>query len=113
MTEDGGHLGDDDAESHRVHILAEEVEEDPVSDGTAKGQQVGVVLVRRCQTRTHDGGAQRRQRQNGGAVGEIQTGDDGQNDEPEPNERVDLLVHDIQGQDAHGVVLLYRTCCSI
>ncbi len=41
-------------------------------------------------------------------VQEVHGGQDGQEDEPEPQEDVDLLVDDVEGQHAHGVVLLDR-----
>ena len=34
-------------------------------------------------------------------------GDHGEEDQPEPEEDVDLLVHDVDGQDADGVVRLH------
>ena len=41
-------------------------------------------------------------------VEQIERGQDSQDDEPEPQEDVDLLVDDVEGQDAHGVVTLDR-----
>ena len=41
-------------------------------------------------------------------VEEGDDGDGGQDDEPEPQEDVDLLVHDVDGQHADGVVDLQR-----
>ena len=42
----------------------------------------------------------------GEPVDEDQAGDNGQEDHPEPQEDVDLLVDDVQRQDAQRVVLL-------
>ena len=42
----------------------------------------------------------------GAHVDEVQDGDDGQEDEPEPQEDEDLLVDDVEGEHAEGVVLL-------
>ena len=36
----------------------------------------------------------------------VEGGHDGQDDEPEPEHDVDLLVDDVEGEDAHGVVSL-------
>ena len=44
----------------------------------------------------------------GADVDEVQNGDDGQEDEPEPEEDEDLLVDDVGGEHAEGVVLLQR-----
>jgi hypothetical protein len=38
----------------------------------------------------------------------VEGGHDGQDDEPEPEHDVDLLVDDVEGQHAHGVVPLDR-----
>ena len=110
MSVSGSDFADDDAEAGRVQILAEEVEQEPVADGTALGQQVGVVLVGLGQAHSQQGGAQRRHEDLGDARQEVYAGDDGQDDEPEPDERVDLLVDDVQRQHAHGVVFLNRSC---
>ena len=37
---------------------------------------------------------------------QVKRGHDGEDDEPEPEHDVDLLVDDVQGKDAHGVVSL-------
>ena len=42
------------------------------------------------------------------AVDDLDAGDDGEDDEPEPQEDVDLLVHDVDGEDAEAVELLHR-----
>jgi len=42
-------------------------------------------------------------------VDHVEGGDDGHENEPEPHEDVDLLVEDVQGEDAHCVVLLNFT----
>ena len=42
-------------------------------------------------------------------VEEGQAGDDGDDDQPEPDEDVDLLVDDVEGQDAEAVFLLDGT----
>ena len=38
----------------------------------------------------------------------LDTSDDGQDDEPEPEEDVDLLVDDVEREDAQTVELLHR-----
>ena len=43
---------------------------------------------------------------------EVDAGDHGQDDEPEPQEDVDLLVDDVHAQDAHGVEPLDRSGAS-
>ena len=52
-----------------------------------------------AQLRGHDGGD---------AVDEPRCGDGGEDDQPEPDEDVDLLVDDVYRQDAHRVVGLHR-----
>ena len=42
----------------------------------------------------------------GGHVDEVQHREDGEDDEPEPHEDEDLLVDDVGGKHAQGVVLL-------
>lgn len=42
-------------------------------------------------------------------VKQVQAGGHGQDDEPEPKSNVNLLVDDIQGQNAHDVMTLDRT----
>ena len=37
---------------------------------------------------------------------QVKRGHDSEDDEPEPEHDVDLLVDDVQGKDAHGVVSL-------
>ena len=43
----------------------------------------------------------------------MKSGDDGEDDEPEPEEDVDLLVHDVHAQHAQGVELLDRAGASV
>ena len=43
----------------------------------------------------------------------MQAGDDGEDDEPEPEEDVDLLVDDVHAQHAEGVETLDRTGASV
>ena len=38
----------------------------------------------------------------------VERGQDGKDDEPEPEHDVDLLVDDVKGKDAHGVLSLNR-----
>ena len=49
---------------------------------------------------------QARDGDHGADVDEVEDGDDGQEDEPEPQEHEDLLVDDVEGEHAQGVVLL-------
>ena len=39
----------------------------------------------------------------------LDTSDDGQDDEPEPEKDVDFLVDDVEGEDAEAVELLHRS----
>lgn len=55
-----------------------------------------------------DGLPSRGQQDDGHAVDQGGSGHDGQQDEPEPEEDVDLLVEDVQSQNAQGVVFLNR-----
>jgi hypothetical protein len=43
----------------------------------------------------------------------MKSGDDGEDDEPEPEEDVNLLVHDVHAQHAQGVELLDRAGASV
>ena len=38
----------------------------------------------------------------------LDTSGDGQDDEPEPEEDIDLLVDDVEGEDAEPIKLLHR-----
>lgn len=45
----------------------------------------------------------------GDDIDDVDAGDDGKNDEPEPQSDIDLLIDDVEGEHTHGVVLLDRT----
>jgi len=49
----------------------------------------------------------------GDDIDDVDAGDDGKNDEPEPQSDIDLLIDDVEGEDTHGVVLLDRTRGSV
>ena len=49
-----------------------------------------------------------RDRDDGEHIDQVETGQDREDDEPEPEGDKDLLVDDVQGQDAHRVVGLNR-----
>ena len=58
-------------------------------------------------------GPERLPDQKGQLVDHGETSGDEQNDEPEPHEDVDLLVEDVDGEDAEAVVDLDRTGASV
>jgi len=49
----------------------------------------------------------------GDDIYDVDACDDGKNDEPEPESDIDLLIDDVEGEDAHGIVLLNCTWRSV
>ena len=63
------------------------------------------ILVHLVETATHDDGDPHAGNQeDDDPVQDSQGGDHGHRDEPEPEEDVDLLVDDVEGEDAEAVV---------
>jgi len=94
-----------------VDVLAQLVEEEPVAEGERPADpshlsrflglsQSGSGL------KQHDAHPWQAARKS--SVHHLDTSDDGEDDEPEPEEDVDLLVDDVEREDAQTVELLHR-----
>jgi len=117
--EGGVQLQDKLLGGHLVQVLGYEIEEEEVADLLAVAQpglrdDVRDLVARDSPSPGLDhGSADACGQEDGAAVGHEETGDGGEEDEPEPEEDVDLLVDDVERQHAQPVVTLHRPAWSV
>ena len=87
--------------------LTEHVKEEPVSDVALLHDRVDHLSPDEPEPDVQEVCAHLRADDNDDPVDDDEEAKDGERDEPEPEEDVDLLVDDVEGQDAEGVVLLH------
>lgn len=110
ITELFGQFGHHVREDDRVQILRQEVDKEPVANRATVGDHIRLVFLRRRQPVAEQQSPHGLHGDDEYTDEEIEARDDGQDDEPEPEERVDFLVHYVQCQDAHCVMSLNGTC---
>ena len=98
-------LLDEDVVSVAVHVLRDEEEHEPVPDVCLVHQVIGLVLVVTAGLPRDEAPSQTRHGDQSHDVDCVAGGQDGQDDEPEPERDVDLLVDDVQAEDTEGVEL--------
>ena len=98
-------LLDEDVVSSAVHVFGDEEEHEPVPDVRPVHQVVGLVLVGAAGLPRDEAPPQARHGDQGHDVDCVARGQDGQDDEPEPERDVDLLVDDVQAENTEGVEL--------
>jgi len=82
------------------------VQNEPVADLAFLGDRLHFVLGSQTRSRSQQQQTELRHDDDGGAVHEVKTTEHGHKQEPEPQEHVDLLVDDVERQDAETVQLL-------
>lgn len=92
-------------EDHRVHVLTEHIKQKPVAHFAPAHYKIYGFLLDQTISHPQQIHAHARREDDDHPVDDGDEGEHGQDDEPEPEEDVDLLVHHVQGKDAHGVVL--------
>lgn len=96
-------------ENDRVDVLPQHVEQEPVSHFAPPDDQVDRVLPDQTVAHPEQVHPHPRREYYYYPVDDGHESQHAEYYEPEPEEYVDLLVDDVQGQDAHGVVLLELT----
>ena len=89
-----------------VHVPGDQEVHEPVADGRLLDQVEGVVLVGLVCLPGDEVPPEAGHAHDGHDVDGVEGGQDGQQDEPEPERDVDLLIDDVQTKHAEGVVLL-------
>ena len=93
-------------EDHRIHILAQHVEEKEVSHLGLSDDNVDAFFLDQAEADVQQVGPHPRRHDDDQSVEHDHEGHGGQQQEPEPEEDVNLFVDNIDGQDAEGVVAL-------
>ena len=101
-----GQLVYDLLEDHRVHVLPEHVEEEPVAHLGLLDDDVDALLLYEPESDVEQIGPHPGRDYDDDAVKDDHGCEAAQDQEPEPEEDVDLLIDDIDGQDAEGIVAL-------
>lgn len=91
---------------NRINVLAQHVEQEPVAHLAPTHQQVNGVLSHEPEAHAQQVHAHARREYDYDPVNDRHERQASEDDEPEPEEHVDLLVDDVEGQDADGVVAL-------
>ena len=97
---------DDVLEDDRVDILPHQVDEEPVSHVALADDHVDALPLDASVAESQDEGPDVWREDDGYPVDENQEGEHPEDEQPEPDEDVDLLVDNVERQDAQGVVLL-------
>jgi len=97
----------DVTENHRIYILAKHVEEEPVTHFGISYNCPDIVRTNKSKTHPKEINPHPGTHDDDDPVQDTTEGKYPQNEEPEPEEDVYLLVDDIQRKDAHGIVTLH------
>ena len=103
MAETARQVAHDLAEDAGVHVLADHVEQEPVADPRLADDDVDGVPTDEPQSHVEEVGAHPRTDHQHHAEGVVDERQAGQAQEPEPQEHVQLLVDDVERQDAEDV----------
>ena len=105
-------LGDELLHADLVHVLGDEIEKEEVSEllevveaGLAQNI-VDLVPVDPARPRLYHGSPDPRPSQHAQPIQEEDAGDGSDNDEPEPEEDIQLLIDNVEGEDAESIVSL-------
>lgn len=93
-------------EYERVHVLAQHVEEEPVTHLALPHYRIDHLLVNKTEAEAEEVGAHPRTQDDHESIQQDEEREEHQQQEPEPEEDVDFLVDDVDGKDAEGVVPL-------
>ena len=99
------HLLEDDG----VNVLAQHVEQEPVAHLGLLDDDVDALLFDQSEPDEEQVGTHARGKHNHGPVDHHEHREQEEQEHPEPKEDVDLLIDNVQGQDAHGIVLFNFT----
>jgi len=102
-----GHLVDDLFENHRVDVLSQHVQQEPVPHLCLLDDDVDALLLDQPEPDVEQVGPYSGGEDDEDSVDDDEEGEKAEEEEPEPDENVDLLIHYINWQNAHGIVLLY------
>ncbi len=97
---------DDVLEDDGVNVLAQQVDEEPVAHIALGHDHLDALALDAAVAHAQGEGANVRAEHDGEAVDQHQEGQQPQEEQPEPDEDVNLLVDNVERQDAEGVVLL-------
>ena len=97
---------DDLLEDHGVHVLPEHVQQEPVAHLGLLDYYVDALLLDEPEADVEEVGPHPRGDDDDEAVEDHHSGQHCQQQEVEPQEDVDLLIDNVDGQDAEGVVAL-------
>jgi len=92
-------------EYHWVNVLAEQIEEEPVSDDRLLHDQFDVFLLDASVANPQQVAAHAGRDDDHDAVQDHQQGQEPQDQHPEPEENVNFFVENVEWQNAEGVVL--------
>lgn len=93
-----GQIGDDFFVDQRIDVLPELVEDEPVADLALVGDELDVFVRRESAAGAQQIQTDLRPEADGDSVHQRDARQNGQGDEPEPQEDEDLLVHDVEWQ---------------
>lgn len=93
-------------EDHRVHVFTQHVKQEPIPHFAASHYQIYRLLFDESVPHPEQVDAHARRENYNHPVHDGHEGKQGEDYEPEPEEDVDLLVDDVEREDAHGVVFL-------
>ncbi len=93
-------------EYHRVDVLPQQVDEEPVAHVALADDDLDAFALDAAITHPQHEGAHVRAEDDRHAVHQHEEGEGAQEEEPEPDENVDFLIDNIERQDAEGIVLL-------
>lgn len=102
-----GQLMHDLFEDHVVHILSQHVEQKPISHLTLLDDGVDDIFLDESEPNEEQIGPHLGTDDDDHSVDDHEGRQTPQNQEPEPQEDVDLLVDNIERQDAEGVMLFH------
>lgn len=102
-------LVDELAEDERVDVLAQLVEKEPISHPDLATDSLDLVERRQAATSPQQHLPHTWHSHHSQSVSHLDACDDADGDEPEPEEDVDLLVNDVQGENAEAVKFLDRS----
>lgn len=94
-------------EVKRVDVLGQQVEEEPVANTELVDDGLQSFSVGHSASRLRRQDSNARDHNGECAIDDGHERSDGKEVEPEPQEDVNLLVNDVDGQDAHSVVSLH------
>lgn len=96
----GGKFSNHFLVDQRIDVLSQLVKNEPISDLAFVGDVLDILMRRQSAAGAQQVETNLRPETNGHTVDERDARQDGQRDEPEPQEHEDFLVHDVQWKNA-------------